>query len=251
MSEFDDASAQNIAETMGCAPVAARGGAHADAPVPACVEEDSQAAEERLRQAVLRVPRHREIFLRLLSFCETRRTLAQAEDEVGSYPEFSQAAQSPYHLIMTMVDEGGLRWMALDVQGGELTRERTEGLSEDEVDDLTDTFAVETTEVGKRVRAHLAPEARLRELFASVPQRLGAYLDVIDFCAVPRSYKEVDALLRAGDALRTGVSAQSQPLQPSFYLDMLERSGGLVWNEGWIATGKGSELAKTLRAVTA
>lgn len=84
-----------------------------------------------------------------------------------------------------------------------------------------------------------------------VPQRLGAYLDVIDFCTIPRSYKEVDTLLRAGDALRASVASNSQPLQPSFFLDMLERNGGLVWKDGWIATGKGKELAKTLRAAMA
>lgn len=60
-----------------------------------------------LKAVVEQVPRHREMFIRLLTFCKQRRTLEEAETQIASYPEYPQAAQSPYHLIMTMVNEGG------------------------------------------------------------------------------------------------------------------------------------------------
>lgn len=215
------------------------------------IAQTPEDAKARLKAVVEQVPRHRGMFIRLLTFCKQRRTLEEAETQIASYPEYPQAAQSPYHLIMTMVNEGGLRWIELDAQGQELTDERKAGLTEDEIDDIIDVFAVQTTEIGEDVAQELSPESRLRALFDKVPQRLGAYLDVIDFCTIPRSYKEVDTLLRVGDALRASVASNSQPLQPSFFLDMLERNGGLVWKDGWIATGKGKELAKTLRAAMA
>lgn len=211
---------------------------------------DIAAKEELdgLMAAIVRVPRHRELFLRLLGFCYDRKELGDVEREVASYPEFAVAAQTPYHLIMTMVEHGGLRWIEIDAQGAEVSDERKEGLTEDEIDDLIDHFAVQTTGLGKRAEAELAPEKRLKSLFSAVPARLTAFLDVIDYCNVPRAFKEVDALLRGSDALRAGVLAGQQPLQSSYYLDMLERAGGLVWKDGWKATGEGVRLAKALRA---
>lgn len=211
---------------------------------------DSAAEDELegLKAAIVRVPRHRGLFLRLLGFCHNRKELGDVEREVASYPEFAAAAQTPYHLIMTMVDHGGLRWIELDVQGVEITAERKEGLTEDEADDLIDHFAVQTTDLGEKAEAELAPEKRMRSIFSMVPARMTAFLDVIDFCNVPRTFKEVDALLRGSEALRAGVLAGQQPLQSSYYLDMLERAGGLVWKDGWKATEEGTRLVKALRA---
>lgn len=83
-------------------------------------------------------------------FCKQRRTLEETETQIASYPEYPQAAQSPYHLIMTMVNEGGLRWIELDAQGQELTDERKAGLSEVEIVTLS-TFCSSATEIGDDV----------------------------------------------------------------------------------------------------
>ncbi len=81
--------------------------------------------------------------------------------------------------------------------------------------------------------------------------RLSTYLDIIDFCGEPqnvqghrgaRPTKPTPGLLSA---------RRGQPLQPSYVVDMLERSGGLVWGKGWKATGEGSALVKQLRPALA
>ena len=203
-------------------------------------EQDGPDALDNLKAAIVRVPRHRELFVRMLGFCQKR--------EVASYPEFSAAAQTPYHLIMTMVNCGGLRWIELDASGIEMSEERKEGLSEDEIDDLIDAFAVQTTDIGRQAEEELSPNKRLSQLFSAVPTRLTGFLDVIDFCDVPRTFREVDALLRDTEALQAGVLTGQQPLQSSYYLDMLERAGGLVWKDGWEATREGARLAKAMRA---
>lgn len=201
-----------------------------------------EEAVERLSAAVRLTPRFREIYLKLLDFCRERRGLAEAEREVEGYPEYPYAAQPAYMLIRTMVDKGGLEWLEIAHDGSLVAPEDKEGLAEDEVDDLIAEFAVKTTPVGEQVCEEMSPERRLNDLLEKVPQRAGTYLDVMEFCSEPRTYKEVHDLLQGRDVLKLTANSDNQPLQPSFFLDMLERSGGLVWKDGWTVTEKGKAL---------
>ena len=243
----DEAQEQAQEETEGVANLVS-----ADAETNECEEASDAAAldddmefEEavaRLERTVTASPRHREIYLKLLEFCLERRSLDEAEACVVEYPEYPYAAQPAYRLIRALVDAGGLAWMELAEDGSIIYSEDKEGLTEDEADDLVASFAVETTPVGDQVRDQLSPERRLSDLLDKVPQRMGTYMDVMEFCSEPRSYKEVHDLLQGRDVLRLTSNADGQPLQPSFFLDMLERSGGLAWNKGWKVTEKGKEL---------
>ncbi len=215
----------------------------ADASAEATFEE----AVAALTETVNRAPLHREIFLKLLAFCTTQRTLAEAEEAARACPEFSSVAQSPYRLIRTLVHAGGLYGMELDDTGRPLTPQAKAGLTPDEIEDATFAYAVVTTPVGEQVAEDLAPEKRLQRLFALVPQRLTTYLDLMDFCREQRTFKEIEALLRTRPAAAFASTTSSQPLQPSFFVDALERSGGLAWNDGWKITERGMKVLQQLR----
>ena len=88
---------------------------------------------------------------------------------------------------------------------------------------------------------NLAPEKRLQRLFDLVPQRLTTYLDLTDFCREQRTFKEIEALLRTRPAAAFASTTSSQPLQPSFFVDALERSGGLAWNDAMEDHREGNE----------
>ena len=126
----------------------------ADASAEATFEE----AVAALTETVSRAPLHREIFLKLLAFCTTQRTLAEAEEAARACPEFSSVAQSPYRLIRTLVHAGGLYWLELDETGRPLTPQAKAGLTPDEIEDATFAYAVVTTPVGEQVAEDLAPE---------------------------------------------------------------------------------------------
>lgn len=215
----------------------------ADASAEATFEE----AVAALTETVSRAPLHREIFLKLLTFCTTQRTLAEAEEAARACPEFSSVAQSPYRLIRTLVHAGGLYWLELDETGRPLTPQAKAGLTPDEIEDATFAYAVVTTPVGEQVAEDLAPEKRLQRLFDLVPQRLTTYLDLMDFCREQRTFKEIEALLRTRPAAAFASTTSSQPLQPSFFVDALERSGGLAWNDGWKITERGMKVLQQLR----
>ena len=78
----------------------------ADASAEATFEE----AVAALTETVNRAPLHREIFLKLLAFCTTQRTLAEAEEAARACPEFSSVAQSPSALSCTPAACTGWSW---------------------------------------------------------------------------------------------------------------------------------------------
>lgn len=197
-----------------------------------------------LTETINRAPLHREIFLRILNFCKHQRSLGETEEAITSYPEFASVIQSPYRLIRTLANAGGLHWLELDEQGIPLTPQAKIELSPDEIDELTFSYAVVTTSVGEQAADDLAPEKRLRKLFDSIPQRLSTYLDIMDFCHENRSFKEIDALLRSRSSIDFVSVTSGQSLQPSFFVDALERAGGLVWNDGWKTTERGLHILK-------
>ena len=53
------------------------------------IAQTPEDAKARLKAVVEQVPRHREMFIRLLTFCKQRRTLEEAETQIASYPEYS------------------------------------------------------------------------------------------------------------------------------------------------------------------
>lgn len=204
-----------------------------------------------LSQAIMSMPRLREMYLKILDFCLIQRDLEEAEREIEGYPEFSYGAQPPYRLIKTLVKHGGLDWLEISFDGHVITPEEKIGLTEDEIDDLIEKFAIKTTPVGEQAMEDLSPTKRLSELLDNQPKRSDAYRDIMEFCRESRSYQDIHNLLSGKDVLKLTNNSDGNPLQPSFFIDMLERSGGLVWNQGWKITKSGEALLAQLAKVSA
>lgn len=196
-------------------------------------------------------PLHREAYLALLNLCKERRLLAEAEDSLRHRATFAQLAQSPYRLIRDLVEEGGLDWIELDADGNEIAPERKEGLDEDEVDDLVADFALETTAAGADVAEAMSPRRRLDALLEGEPDRQAAFAEVLAFCEEPRPFREVEAYLRGSGALEDLRARNGRPLQASYFVDMLERAGGLEWDGAWRVTEAGGRLLARLASGSA
>lgn len=239
-----------ICEAHACASVIAgetgsgfdvRGGADAGGP-----GEDERLFQERcilLDKALMRQSLHRELLYKGLAFCHERRDLTELEEAIESFPEFSQATQSAYHFIDVLVKAGGLSRLMLDVRGVPVVPQRIEGMSEDARDDLVAGEAFEMTEVGRAlVRLH-APRARLAELMDAEPKREGTYRTLLSFCSVePRSYASIASLMQGDPILYLKTSTQLVLIQPSVFVDKLQRAAGLAWRDGWVTTEEGKEF---------
>lgn len=205
---------------------------------------------DTLETAVVRQSLHREILYRVLGFCKERKGLRETEDMIAACPEFAKATLSQYHLIQVLVKAQGLTELMLDEDDNIVTEDQLEGLTEDEADDLVAAFAYETTEVGKTFYNQHTPLKRMAELFDKEPKRAATYREVLEFCVdnTP-SYNDINSLLEGRDILFEDVPANVNQIQPSVFLDKLEKAGGLVYEKGsgWKTTEKGKEfLEKTV-----
>jgi hypothetical protein len=69
-------------------------------------------------------------------------------------------------------------------------------------------------------------------------------VEILDFLTTKRNFGEVDALLRNRAALSRG----EETIQPSVFVDKLEKAGAVFWQDGWQASEGGREylLARKL-----
>lgn len=242
------ADAEDAAEPEG--EVRADADAAVDADAEASAEPTLEEQIERVRETIAHNPRFREIHYHTLKYCLEERVLHDVEDMIAGLPEFASCDQNPYRLITYLENAGGLERIELDEDGNHVTPEMKEGLDEDEIDDLVVEYAFVDTEAGRAVYEEMRPRKRLGKLINAFPKRIHGYMDVLDFCTEPRSWKEIDTLLQGNPVLKSGSmnSMTNNPLQPSVFIDQLERSGGIVWKNGsWNITEEGRRFLETMK----
>ncbi|MBM6998694.1 hypothetical protein I3I95_00865 [bacterium] len=98
------------------------------------------------------------------------------------------------------------------------------------------TYTYELTEVGRRVLAALSPSRHLERLYERDEGLDPAFDFVLDYCREPRRRGDLERELGARGFLA------SKNVSTSFYVDRLERAGGLVWEDGWRTTEEGRDF---------
>lgn len=250
---LSDAGCELSLGAAGAAGASAGEPADALAPTPAAEPEPAPLTfEERvanLEHTVTRNSRFREIEYQTLGFCLERRSLREVEEFIASVPEFKTCGQNQYRLMIYLEDAGGLERFEVDEAGTIVTDEMKEGLTEDEIDDLVVDYAFVTTDEGRAVYEKMKPEKRMEDLMKVMPARSATYCEVLEFCQQPRSFKEIDSLLRGRDILKAGSRnpMTNIPLQPSVFVDNLERSGGIVWDGAWKITEGGRRYLEAVK----
>lgn len=210
-------------------------------------EGEAASFDERVHKlelVVTRHPLHREINVEILRYCLERHELSEIEEHVIAMPEDREATLDPYHLIENLERAGGLERFPLDADGEIVSPEQLEGLTEDQADDLIASYAFQTTEEGEQVVAEASPEARIGDLFEREPERADTYVELLAFFDEERrSYQSVCDLLKGRDVLfRTLGDGSRQRIQPSVFVDRLERAGAIVWDDGWVLTDEGRRV---------
>lgn len=213
-------------------------------------DADAWSQEQRLdflEREVCRHPLNRELLYKTLELCFDPLEVGALEQRMLSFPEASQATQDPYHLACLLEDAGGLRRIELDEEGCEVTELQKQDLTEDEADDLVASVLFETTETGRLfVRQH-DPRHRFAELLDAEPVRKDCYIGLLCFCdEKPRTYAEIETLLR-GNAVLLSEKRSGLPLQPSVFVDRLERAGILEWRDGWSLSQEGRGCLDALK----
>ena len=205
----------------------------------------------KVTEAVTRNPLQRELFYKVLSFCQESKPLREIEQMVMALPGFERTSANAYHFIAVMENAGGLERFELDDEGDVVDDARKAGLTEDEIDDLVAEYAFMTTPAGQAVVEQHAPRARIIELLGLVPERRDTYIELMEFLAEePRTYNEVTQLLDGRDVLwHLDSKGNPERMQPSVFLDKLHDAAAIEWRQGWQLSEEGRTYLDELKSV--
>ena len=205
----------------------------------------------KVTEAVTRNPLQRELFYKVLSFCQESKPLREIEQMVMALPGFERTSANAYHFIAVMENAGGLERFELDDEGDVVDDARKAGLTEDEIDDLVAEYAFMTTPAGQAVVEQHTPRARIIELLGLVPERRDTYIELMEFLAEePRTYNEVTQLLDGRDVLwHLDSKGNPERMQPSVFLDKLHDAAAIEWHQGWQLSEEGRTYLDELKGV--
>ena len=205
----------------------------------------------KVTEAVTRNPLQRELFYKVLSFCQESKPLREIEQMVMALPGIERTSANAYHFIAVMENAGGLERFELDDEGDVVDDARKAGLTEDEIDDLVAEYAFMTTPAGQAVVEQHTPRARIIELLGLVPERRDTYIELMEFLAEePRTYNEVTQLLDGRDVLwHLDSKGNPELMQPSVFLDKLHDAAAIEWQQGWQLSEEGRAYLDELKSV--
>lgn len=225
------------------------------------IEDDvSQAEEEapveltydqkydKLGTAVTKQALNRDLMYAALSYCFEEKPLREVEDYIASLPGFARCTMNQYYMLQVLVRSYGMDMIERDIDGNLVTPEQKEGLTEDEIDDLVYAFSFKTTDIGRDFVEQNTPQSRLAALLNYKPERRDTYIELLEFIAeAPRSYNEVKELLDGRPILEVVIDGTHETMQPSVFVDKLDRAGAIAWDKGWNLTNEGRKFLEELK----
>ncbi len=161
-------------------------------------------------------PAHRWMLLKALEFCTEPRGFPEVREAVQSLLNEKVVVYSPDVLLQWLEESGGLELVQINEENKWLT-----------------------TPAGTEAIEAFGRGLPLRILLSSQPEYRQVYLKILEFCSLPRKRQEIEEEL-AGEA-----TIQRSRLHPAYFVDQLEKHGGLEWSEKrWRTTpdGKGVNL---------
>ncbi len=184
--------------------------------------------EENIKRRILAEPRHERTLYRILGDCLDPIAFRDLEARICAYPETRTRTHDPATLVSWLVDAG-----AIDAR--EIVR-AAEAATGDLLDAAAENGAcgketvLTVTEPGRRVWAEHEESDGLGRLMEEAGPFKHAYHRVLELCRVPQTKGALERALVAEGLLNT------KERQVSCFLDKLEKTGGLVWDGGWMTT---------------
>lgn len=203
---------------------------------------------DKLGMAVTKHSLNRDPMYQALRYCFEEKPLREVEDYIASLPSFARSTMNQYYMLQVLVRAYGMEMIERDIDGNQVTPEQKEGLSEDEIDDLVYAFSFQTTDIGRDFVEQNSAHSRLAALINYKPERKDTYIELLEFIAEqPRSYDEVKELLAGRPILEVVIDGTHETMQPSVFVDKLDRAGAIAWDKGWNLTEEGREFLEELK----
>lgn len=176
--------------------------------------QNLERATAKLLRRITAEPAYKAVLYKILVYCDPARSCADVERTILSFPEMKNALPSPQTLLSWLVESGGIE---------QVTADKNEPVWC-------------TTAAGRNVVGMESGENRLGRLLARETVYHDTYLQILQFCVLPKSRKEIESALEGNPVL------EHPKVYASFFIEALEEAGGLEWNEKWETTQAGRDF---------
>jgi hypothetical protein len=176
-------------------------------------KEKKMTENNRVSGLLASEPGYRWTLLKMLEYCAEPRSFLEVQEFVLGLLKGKVGIYTPDVLLQWLEETGGLEQSQIDGEGRWLT-----------------------TPAGVEAIEAFGQGQPLRTLLTSQPEYSKVYLEILEFCSQPRRRQEIEEEI-AGDS-----TIQSSRLHPAYFIDQLEKHGGLEWRGNrWQTTpdGKG------------
>lgn len=180
---------------------------------------DLETATNKVLERIAAEPDCGNILYKILKYCEKERTQKEVEEAILSFPEMKNSMFSPAVFLSWLEEAGGIEGKA-----HEQSEQRWI-----------------TTAAGRNAVRIQSEENRLRKLFDEESRYHDIFIQVLEFCSSPKSRIDIEFLLKENPIL------EKTKVYPSFFLENLEKAGGLVWDEKWKTTQAGKDFLRLLK----
>ncbi|CDX04471.1 hypothetical protein DesLBE_2241 [Desulfitobacterium sp. LBE] len=161
-------------------------------------------------------PAYSAILYKILVYCTPARLSSDVERTILSFPEMKGGLQSPLTLLGWLEEAGGIEQIPVNEQESMWS----------------------TTMAGRSVVETESYENRLVRLLDQETHYGDIYWQVLKACLSPKSRIEIESILSGTPVL------ENSGILPSFFIESLEKAGGLSWDKKWITTEAGKDLLK-------
>lgn len=174
-----------------------------------CLSDETMASTVLgIQQRIAAEPAYQAVLYTMLSYCKEPKTFVALEAEILALPEMKVPLQTTQVLVSWLVGCGGMK---------EITRQ-----------DESSLWA--TTKSGVHAFEEEASEDKLEALFVNESAYKAIYVRVLNFCKEAKSRMEIEAHLANQPLL------ENPKIYANYFIETLEKAGGLVWNGAWKTT---------------
>lgn len=183
---------------------------------PVTEKQEQPSLEERTEKIIERIqnePAYRTVLYKILAHCQVARLNEDLEKTILSFPEMRAAMHTPQEILSWLENCGAIE-------------KRNEN----------DKVMWCTTEAGVNAVEKESFQNQMTRLFINEPEYQESFLEILKACLEPKSLSEIESFFNANPKMKeTGVFA-------SYFIEKLERAGGLVWDRKWKITSIGKEF---------
>jgi hypothetical protein len=210
-------------------------------------ENDTRSPRERVSGLIDSLKPHKNILFGLIDFCRKPQTAEAVDVRLSELTRFQYCVYDGVELRRLLQEAGGLEYLEPATDETDEAETRTQVEKDDKGREY---LVIRKRREGLWLSAAAAVELLNEQdanrdfqlLIQAEPRYFDVYRQIIEYCRLPKTVKEIDALINGHPLLK-------EPRRYSgYFIERLEKNGGLEWRGNWVSTPLGMSLLEREKA---